>query len=792
VLDRWEQVQEGDGQVVLIGGEAGIGKSRLVQQFKADLGATPHTWLECACSPYHQHTPFSAAIDLMQQTFNWPVDVPVEARLDALAQALEVGGLIPAETVPLLAQLLDLPVPPERFPPLMLSPEQQRKKLLATLVAWGIAAARLQPTVIVVEDLHWADPSTLDFLALLAEQGATAPLLLVLTARSEFRPSWPLRAHHAQVTLNRLSKKHVLEMITCVTMQLVQSADVMETLVARTSGVPLFVEELTKAVVEAEAAGITTREIPATLQDSLMARLDRLGPAKEIALIAAVIGREFSYALLREVVGARSVAPDDTRLQAMLTTLANAELIFTQGLPPEATYTFKHALIQETAYGALLKSRRRELHHAVTEALVKGGTAASAVLAYHWEAAGEVEAAVAAWQQAAEQAQRSAAVLEAEAHYRRALSALAALPDEAARWQLELPLQIALFMLLMVTRGPLDTATEEAVARAGALADQLGDATQAVLVLAGPWGAAHTSSDQRAALAIARQMQRLAQRDGAAAPRVIAHMSMGIPLVLLGELDAGRSHLEQVLVLFNDDDFRWFPANPKVLALMFLSYEALVTGRTDGALRLQQEAAAAAAQRGVLSDVACAEFIPLVMAAIRRESAGWVEPARRYLDLCAAHDLPMFLAPAQAFGGWILACEGDPAGGLALLRDAVPRDRMRMFLALRSSLLAEVYAQSGALAEALATLDEAFAAIGDEEIWRPDLLRLRGDLLIAECGLRNAESDANPQSEIGGGRALLPRSHRAGSRHGRQSVRVARGDAPRPPAPIARLRRRSP
>ncbi len=493
-----------------------------------------------------------------------------------------------------------------------------------------------------VEDLHWADPSTLDFLALLAEQGATAPLLLVLTARSEFRPPWPLRAHHAQMTLNRLSKKHVLEMITCVTMQLV------------------------------------------------------------------------------------------------------------------------HALIQETAYGALLKSRRRELHHAVAEALVKGGSAASAVLAYHWEAAGEVEAAVAAWQQAAEQAQRSAAVLEAEAHYRRAVAALGTLPDGPARAQIELPLQIAIFTLLMVTRGPQDTAAEEAVTRAGALAERLGDVTAAVLVLTPPWAAAAARNEHRAGLAIARQMERLAERDGAAFPRPIAQMAMGISLFHLGELDAARAHLGRVLALFNDDDFRWFPMSPKVLALGSLAYEAWLSGRADSAQQHAQEAAAAATQRGVLSEVAHADVVALVLAGLRREPAGFAAPARRLLDLCATHDLPMYLAAAQVFGGWIIGCEESPAEGLALLRKGLQCEQAeggtRVNLTLHLSLLAELYAEGGALAEALATLDEAFAAIGDEEIWRPDLLRLRGDLLIAECGIGRQSAIRIPQSEIGGGRALLPRS----------------------------------
>ena len=255
--------------------------------------------------------------------------------------------------------------------------------MLATLVEWALGAARAQPTVIAIEDLHWADPSTLELLQLLVEQGATARLLLLFTARPEFHAQWPPRAHHTQITLNRLSARNVRTMVGEVAAQKALSEETIATVVERTGGVPLFVEELTRAVLESGNAKLTGREIPVTLHDSLMARLDRLGPAKEVIQVGAVIGSEFSYELLHAV---HPIAEED--LQGALRRLADAELIYVRGIPPEASYTFKHALIRDAAYEALLKSRRKELHRLVARTINEKFTALKEahpeVLARHW------------------------------------------------------------------------------------------------------------------------------------------------------------------------------------------------------------------------------------------------------------------------------------------------------------------------------------------------------------------------------------------------------------------------
>jgi class 3 adenylate cyclase len=289
LTSRWERVLDGEGQVALIIGEAGIGKSRLLQRFHEQVAGTSHTWVEAGAGAFFQNTPFYPVSEMLRQFLG---EGSPQDQIADLERRLTAAGLKPSEAIPLIVPLLNLPLP-AKYPPLAMSPEQQRRRLLATLVEWVIGSVRAQPLVIATEDLHWADPSTLELIQLLVEQGTTAPLLLLYTARPEFRPPWPSRAHHTQITLNRLSARDIRTIIAQIAASRALSDDTVTTVVERTGGVPLFVEELTRSLLESGSAGLTGREIPATLHDSLMARLDRLGPAKEALQIGAVIGSEF-------------------------------------------------------------------------------------------------------------------------------------------------------------------------------------------------------------------------------------------------------------------------------------------------------------------------------------------------------------------------------------------------------------------------------------------------------------------------------------------------------------------
>jgi class 3 adenylate cyclase len=297
LLSRWERARKGEGQVTLIIGEPGIGKSRLVREFHGHIRDVPHIWIESGGEQFFENTPFHAIIEMLTRWLELQDPANSREQFQRIERALVSAGLEVAEAAPLIAELLQLPAG-ERYPASTVTAEQKRRRLLAALAGWVLGAAALQPLVMVVEDLHWLDPSTLELLELLTEQGATAPLMLLYTARPEFRAQWPMHMHHSQITLNRLSSHNVREMVALVSARNALGLESVEAVVERTGGVPLFVEELTRAVLESGSAGISGREIPATLRDSLMARLDRLGFAKEVIQIGSVIGGEFSYGLV--------------------------------------------------------------------------------------------------------------------------------------------------------------------------------------------------------------------------------------------------------------------------------------------------------------------------------------------------------------------------------------------------------------------------------------------------------------------------------------------------------------
>jgi class 3 adenylate cyclase len=363
LLDRWEQVEEGEGQAVLLSGEAGVGKSRLLQAIRERVAETPHTWLECQASPYARDSAFQPMIELVQQACGFRETDPSEQKLERLEAGLVLAGLRAAELVPLLAPLLSLSLPDSYRRP-ALGPELQRRETIEALAAWTLALGQRQPVVMVFEDLHWCDPATLEVVGRLLEQIPTARVLTLLSFRPEFEPPWPARSHVTPIAVGRLRSGAATQMIAATAEDRALPGPVVERILERAGGIPLFVEELTKSVLESgilapradryELTGeLEELSIPTTLQDSLMARLDRLSAAKEVAQLGAALGREFSYELMAAV-----AELDEPTLRQGLARLVEAELVYQRGAPPAATYSFKHALIQETAYGSLLRSSR--------------------------------------------------------------------------------------------------------------------------------------------------------------------------------------------------------------------------------------------------------------------------------------------------------------------------------------------------------------------------------------------------------------------------------------------------
>jgi len=489
LVRRWERARQGDGQLVLIVGEPGIGKSRLIEEFHARLREVPHTWAEWSCSQLLQNTPLHPIAEWGRQRFG-SADVPAPQRLADLESSLAQVKLEPAEMVPLLAPLLDIPLPKELIP--VLAPEELRRRQLAALTNWVMAGAGVQPVVLAFEDLHWADPTTIDVLRGIAERGAQAPLYVVATTRPEFRPPWSMRSHHGTISLAPLDRAQVGDMVADLTARHSFSREVVEDVAARTGGVPLFIEEVTRLLLERGEQG-GAQAIPPTLQQSLMARLDRLGPAREVAQIGSVIGRGFSYALLHAVAGMGEAA-----LHAALDKLADADIVLVQGAPPDSDYRFKHALIQDAAYENLLKSRRQVLHRRVAEILrdrfADTAAAQPEVLAHHFTQAGMTDAAIEWWGKAGDQALRRSAFQEAIAHLGKAIEMAdtdsAAMPRAGAKATASdqrLKLQTTYGNALISARGYQAPETTAAFARARDLAAGIENASERFSVYYGQW-----------------------------------------------------------------------------------------------------------------------------------------------------------------------------------------------------------------------------------------------------------------------------------------------------------------
>jgi predicted ATPase len=590
LLRRWERARQGDGQLVLIVGEPGLGKSRLIEEFHTGLRDAPHTWVEWSCSQLLQNTPLHPVTEWGRQRFGG-ADVPAEQRLADLESSLAQIKLDVAENAVLLAPLLDIPLPSERV--FTLPPEELRRRQLAAMTAWAIAGARVQPVVLVLEDAHWADPTTLDVVRGIAERGTLAPLFVLISARPEFRAPWSTRSHHSMISLSPLDRQQVRHMVGEISARHALPKDVVDGVTERTGGVPLFVEEVTRLLLEpGERGGI--QAIPPTLQQSLTARLDRLGPAREVAQIGAVIGRDFSYGLLHDVAGIAEAA-----LEAGLERLAEADILLVQGVPPLSEYRFKHALIQDAAYENLLKSRRQVLHRRVAEALreefAKSGRVEPELLAHHFTQAGLTEAAVEWWGKAGQRSLERSALVEATGQFTRALDQIATLPATPALRREQIRLQVALITPLLHIRGYAATETRGAVERARLLIEQaeaLGEPPENPLllfsVLYGFWVANYVAFSGDALCELAAQFLALAEKQTATAPFMVGHRVMGASLLFTGDIAQGRAHFDQALALYDPAEHRplatRFGQDVRVSILSFRSVALWVLGYPETAL----------------------------------------------------------------------------------------------------------------------------------------------------------------------------------------------------------------
>jgi predicted ATPase len=748
----WAQATDGLGQVLVMRGEAGIGKSRLVHVLKKQVAAEPHRCLEWRCTPETQQSPLYPVIAHLHRVLRWRPEAEPAEKLRRLEETLTASGTALSEVVPLLAALLGLPLP-ERYPPLTLTPQRQRQKTLEVMLAWLLAEARRQPVLLIVEDVHWSDPSTLELLTLLIDQGPTARLLTVLTCRPEFVAPWEFRAHLAPLTLARLPAAQATELVGRVAGDRVLPSAVVAQIVAKTDGVPLFVEELTKMVLEsgllqAGAAHDSLQQplpalsIPDTLHESLLARLDRLGSVKALAQLGATIGREFSYALLR------AVSPwDEETLQRGLQRLVEAEFLYQRGLPSHAIYLFKHALIQDTAYQSLLQSTRQQYHQRIAQVVEVQFPETVAtqpeLVAHHYTEAGLDLQAMPYWQHAGQQALRRSAYGEALHHLTAGAQLLARLPEIPARAEHDLLLHTTLGRALIVLKGYAAPDVEHAFARALTLCQEIGHTPQFFPTVHGLWGfyavrAAHTT-----ARALGERCLHLAQGMRSAARLLEAHYALGESLYFLGEVVAARPHIEQGIALYDPQQHRPDGTpdchelqDPGVVCHSFMARILWALGYPTQAL---QQSGAALTLAQTLShpfSLTYALCFAGWLHQLRGEARQAQAQAEAAITLATEQAFPLWRAQGMLLRGWALAAQGQHDEALAQMHQGLAAYEATgaavgrpIFLAL----LAEVYGKGGRAAEGLPLIAEALELVDKtaEGVWEAELHRLRGELLLA-------------------------------------------------------------
>ena len=760
LLERWEHVKVGQGQVVLLRGEAGIGKSRLVQRLKEHVTNEPHTRWECRSSPYFEHTALFPLTDLFQRLLRFQAEDPPDEKLGKLAHALRQYRLPVEESVPLFAPLLALPLPEHHYPPLNLSPQRQRQKTLEAIVAILLELAERQAVLFIVEDLHWSDPSTLELLNLVIEQTPTASLLTVLTCRPTFQPSWSPRSYLTEMTVNRLSQPQIAHMIECITDEKRLPTAVMQQIVEKTDGVPLFVEELTKAILESghlkETDGhytltgaLSTLAIPATLQDSLMARLDRLVTAKGVAQMGATIGRQFAYDLLQAVSQLNA-----STLQGELGRLIEAEMVYQRGLPPQATYIFKHALIQDAAYQSLLKSTRQHYHQRIALVLEEQfpQTAATQpeLLAHHYTEAGLIEQAVGYWYKAGQNAVQRSAHVEAISHLTKGLELLQTLPETPDHVQRKVDMHIALGASLIATKGYAVPEVGQSYLRAQHLYQTLEEPHQLFPVLRGLWHYSFARVELQTAYELGEQLLTLAQQAQNSAMLLAAHRALGTTLFQLGAVAAAHTHLVQGMALYDPQQHRasvfLYGEDVGVICHSYATWPLWYLGYPDQGLARSHEAVSLAEQSAHPFSLGFVLNWAAVFHQFRREVRAAQDRAEATIRLAQEQGFPLWMAIGCIVRGWTLAQQGQAQEGIEQINPgliAYCATGAELWRPYWLALLAEAHGTLGEPEAGLAVLTEVLTPLDKrEKRWcEAELHRLKGELLLQHSLDSQAEAE---------------------------------------------------
>lgn len=755
--ENWAEVVNGHGQVVLLSGEAGIGKSRLVRHISERAADT--AWLiPFQCSPFYQDTALYPVIDALQRVaLGFQPEDSATQKLRKLEGWLVQYGQSLTDAVPLFASLLSIPLTPE-YNPVTAPPDQLKQQTLQAIASLMRNRAARQPLLFVMEDLQWVDPTTIELLSLIIEQAATARIMMLLTYRPTFEPPWAPLAHLSAVTLGRLPADEAAELTSRVAGEKTLPVDVMDQVIAKTDGIPLFVEELTKMLLEsglliehAECYELTgplpALAIPNTLHDSLTARLDRLSPVKSLAQLAATLGRDFSYALLR------AVAPwDEDTLRRGLHQLKESELLYEQGVPPTASYRFKHALIQDAAYQSLLKSTRQHHHQRIAQTLEscfpETASTQPELLAHHYTEAGLTALAIPYWQAAGQRALQRYANREAATHASRGLELLSALPDTPQRAKQELSLQIVLGPALSFVRGP--QSGEHIYARACELARQVGAAPELFPALSGLQYAEIVRGHMHKARALAEEYLGLAEPKQDPLILAVGHRMLAYTAWWQGDFTDARDHSAQGLAFYSRDQHREcvmsYTQDSGVLCGYLSGLADWVLGYPTRAMQAMDRTVTHARELAHPYSIAITLLFAAQLAQLHRDPESARKQAEEAIAISREHGLDAVELWCLLPRGWAFAEQGEVTKGISDIREAMERRRVHGIGAVWPwffALLGEAYGKAGQLEDGLKALQEALDWVNrnDERLYEAEAYRIRGELLLKQEASNSAGAE---------------------------------------------------
>ncbi|HEX2689543.1 MAG TPA: protein kinase, partial [Kofleriaceae bacterium] len=747
----WEEAKEGHGNVVRIWGEGGIGKSRLVQELRMYVEREGHTRLTCQAWPHFRDSAFRPLIELLLRSMHIAREDPPAVKLSKLEKALPPFGFKLSRDVPVFAPFLSIPLAPP-YKPLDVAPSTQKQKTLNALVQFLLAMTRQKPVLFVVEDMHWIDHSTIELLQLLLESVATARVLVLLTARPEYRSSWPDRDHLYDIHLKRLSSRQTSTMIRSVAGHRALPPKLAEQLIARTDGIPLFIEEMTSMVAEAIDADGTAPQaaaIPATLSEILLARLDRLpSTGMAVARVGAAIGRTFSYGMLSRAAGMSRDA-----LSQGLTLLIDARLLVARGRPPDARYRFKHALIQDSAYQSLVKKQRQELHGRIAQVLASDFPEVAEIepelLAHHHTEAGHAEQAFALWKTAGERAVARSANVEAVGHFQHALHALKAMPEHAAQSARELGVLLALGSPLMAIKGYANPEVEKNYARAYELC-QLAGASNADMfpAIQGLWQFYMVGGNVPRALALGEQLLALARSANNQTFQLLAHRALGTTTMLHGDLAAACEHHTTGLKLYDFNTHKElamrYTQDPGVAHGLYRAWTLWLLGFPDSSLASAEDALALAKRVAHPLTTVFALSEMAMIHCYRGEYETAKETADKAIRLSVTHKLPLWLAWANIMAGWARSGLGDYNSGVSQLKEGLAGWKgsgARAGMTFFPMVTAECCRRAGWLGQAVELVAEAaeIVSTNDEHYYEAELFRVQGELDAAVGDLASAE-----------------------------------------------------